>query len=241
MAQKDFDVDSLAAYLHLTPQQVERLVNRDKLPGRKVGGQWRFSEAEIHHWMERRMGVLDDGELAHVEGVCWSDRPNRRKNSVVSVAGKLPLEAIAIPLPARTRSKVITAMSDLAARTGLLWDPGKMAEAVRSREDLSPTALDNGVALLHPRRPMRNIIVEPFLALGRVDGGIPFGGAGGVLTDIFFLICSIDDQRHLRVLARLSRLISDGTLLDEIRAAPDAEAVQQCIKQREEKLFFAEG
>ena len=64
----------------------------------------------------------------------------------------LPVTAIEIPLSARTRNSVITSMVDVAARTGWLWDPGKMAEAVRSREDMFPTALETGVALLHPRR-----------------------------------------------------------------------------------------
>ena len=47
------------------------------------------------------------------------------------------------------------------------------------------TALDNGVALLHPRRPMPAILAEAVLALGITPGGIPFG-SGGSLTDIFF-------------------------------------------------------
>ena len=142
-----------------------------------------------------------------------------------------------MPLPARTRAKVIVAMTDLAARTELLWDPEKMAQAVRAREDMHPTALDNGCALLHPRRPMPNIVAEPFLALGLTGQGIPFGGSGGTLTDIFFLICSTDDRGHLRVLARISRLISDNELLSGLRRAPDPETVHKLIAEREEGLL----
>ena len=87
----------------------------------------------------------------------------------------LPLEAIAIPLPARTRNSVIDSMVELAAATGWLWDPKAMAEAVRSREEMHSTALENGVALLHPRRPMAKILSQPFLALGVTTTGIPFG------------------------------------------------------------------
>ncbi len=67
MVEEDFDISSLAAYLHLTPQQVEKLANRGRIPSRRIGGKLRFSPAEIHHWMEDRMGVLDDVELAEVE------------------------------------------------------------------------------------------------------------------------------------------------------------------------------
>ena len=65
----------------------------------------------------------------------------------------LPIAGIAIPLHARARGSVITSMAELAANTGWLWDAGKMAEAVRTREDMLPTALEDGVALLHPGDP----------------------------------------------------------------------------------------
>ena len=38
MSANDFDIHTLARYLHLAPQQVAKLADRGKLPGRKVGG-----------------------------------------------------------------------------------------------------------------------------------------------------------------------------------------------------------
>ena len=148
----------------------------------------------------------------------------------------LPPEAIAVPLAARTRNSVIGAMVDLAAETGYLWDPAKMAEAVRAREDLYPTALDNGVALLHPRRPMSSILGQPLLALGCTSSGIPFGKGKGGLTDVFFLICSTDDRGHLRTLARLSRVIGSPGFLEELRETSDAATAHRLIAQTEDKL-----
>jgi PTS system nitrogen regulatory IIA component len=229
--KEDFDIDSLAVYLHLTPQQVMRLADRGKVPGRKVAGQWRFSQAEIHHWLEDRIGLSDEVELAEMETVL--ERSHAAEDSV-SISQLLHRDAIAIPLEARTRNSVINAMTRLAAGTGLLWDPEKMAEAVSERENLHPTALDNGVALLHPRRPMESILAEPLLALGCTSSGIPFGGSG--LNDIFFLICSTDDRVHLRVLARLSRLVADGEMLEAIRTATTPEEALDAIVEAEKRL-----
>jgi PTS system nitrogen regulatory IIA component len=231
---EDFDLDSLAAYLHLTPPQVARLADRGKLPGRKVGGQWRFSQAEIHHWLENRIGLSDEEELVEMESVLQRSAP-ADEQADISISELLPLEAIAVPLPARTRDSVIRSMVELAAGTGLLWDPQKMAEAVRSREEMHPTAMEGGVALLHPRRPMAAILGEPFLALAVTASGIPFG-AGMPLTDVFFLICSVEDRGHLRILARLSRLLALPGFLDSLRAASDASAARQLIIQAEENL-----
>jgi PTS system nitrogen regulatory IIA component len=237
MEHQDFDLDGLARYLHLSRDQVQRMADRGKLPGRKIAGQWRFPAAEIHHWLETRIGVSDDVELQQVERTL--DR-QAGGDAEVSIIGMLPLAAIAVPLEARTRGSVIDRMTSIAANTGLLWDPEKMASAVRERESLHPTALDNGVALLHPRRPMPTILAEPFLALGRTHQGVPFSGARGVLTDLFFLICSISDREHLRTLARLSRLVNDATFLQGAREAPDALSLHEWVAEREAALFNAD-
>lgn len=230
MAQADFDIDRLAAYLHMSPAAVTKLAERGKLPARRVGGEWRFSAAEIHHWLEDRIGLSDDEALVHMEGAL--DRAAEADADEVSISELLKVAAIEVPLDARTRGSVIVKMTELAARTHLLWDPAKMAEAVRAREEMHSTALDNGVALLHPRRPMPAILAEAVLAVGISPGGIPFG-TGGRLTDIFFLICSTSDHEHLRILARLSRVINDQEFLSAIRSAENAATLRQLVQQRE--------
>ena len=218
MPHADFDPESLAAYLHVSPQQVLKMAERGSVPGRKIGGQWRFSQAEIHHWLEERIGAADNADLAHVQGLL-DKAAEQKEPATVRISELLAPEAVAIPLPARTRGSVIKSMVELAAKTGHLWDVAEMAEAVEAREKLHPTALDIGVALLHPRRPLGQILAQPLLALGRTPAGIPFGSERGQLTDVFFLICSVDDSQHLRTLARLSRLIWAAGFLDELRAA----------------------
>lgn len=211
---EDLDIPQLAEYLHLTPEQVTKMVTRGNLPARKVAGQWRFNEAEIHHWLEERIGLSDPNELDEVRRVLHrsSVSPARKLSELCSV------ELIANPLSARTRGSVIRNMSKLASTTGMLWDAPAMAEAVADREKLHPTALDNGVALLHPRRPQTSILADSVIALGICQAGLPFAGRGQ-LTDIFFLICSYDDSSHLRILAKLSRLVSDESFLEALRAS----------------------
>ncbi|MCG8650146.1 MAG: PTS sugar transporter subunit IIA [Pirellulales bacterium] len=229
---EDLDVARLADYLHLTPDQITRMAVRGKLPGRKVAGQWRFSEAEIHHWLEERIGASDTEELDRVQRVLdraagkASDRP---------IAELCSVDTVAVPLNARTRGSVIRSMCELATRSGLMWDAPAMAEAVRAREQMHPTALDNGVALLHPRRPQTSILADSVIALAVCPAAIPFADRGQ-LTDVFFLICSYDDASHLRILAKLSRMISDGTLLPALRQCDSPLAAWQCLKASEDQV-----
>ena len=68
MPHSDFDLPTLARYLHLSPEKVAKLADRGQLPGRKVSGEWRFARADIHHWLERRIGASDEEQLLEVEG-----------------------------------------------------------------------------------------------------------------------------------------------------------------------------
>jgi PTS system nitrogen regulatory IIA component len=228
----DFGIETLARYLHLSPQQVTRLADRAKLPGRKVAGEWRFARADVHHWLEERIGLAEEDEIVDVQRVLRG----AESEQAIRIAEMLPVEAVAVPLSARTRNSVFTSMVELAERTGWLWDAQKMAEAIRTREEMYPTAMENGVALLHPRRPMPNILGQALLALGISPGGIPFGGNRGSLTDIFFLICSVEDRGHLQTLARLSRVLGTPGFLESLRGAPDAAAAHQLIAETEAKL-----
>jgi len=238
MASKDLDLDQLALYLHFTPSEVSKMAVRGKIPGRKVNGEWRFSESEIHHWLEERIGLGDAEELERVERVLVRNIDLASDERAMLADFLSPL-AIAIPLDARTRGSVIREMCQLASTTGLLWDPGVMSEAVAAREALHPTALENGVALLHPRRPQSSILSEPLVALGISTQPIPFGNTTGHLTDVFFLICSTDDSVHLRILARLARLVTDDVFLTMLRSATSAEEAMDIIRTAELELMEA--
>ncbi len=227
MAHEDFSLESLADYLHLQHGQVARLVERRQLPGRRVAGEWRFSRAEIHHWLEARMGALDDAELARLEGAMHRAAPAAAEP--IELTQLIPLTAIGVPLAARTKAAVVDALVELATSTGRVWDPTRIAEAVRQREELHSTALDNGVALLHPRRPLADALEQPVIALGRSSQGLPFGAVGGGLTDLFFLICSTDDAGHLQVLARLGRLLGNSQLLSALRDADNAMTLRETL------------
>ena len=234
MSYSNFDIPKLAKYLHLSEREVQKLAERGDIPGRKIQGDWVFSREEVHIWWEQRIGLSDSRELETVEVVLAKNAIEEEEP--VLLANLIPESGIEIPFMAKTRDSAIRSMSTLAANTGLLWDAEKMAEALKKREDLHPTALDNGVALLHPRRPLTAILGETFIVLGITPRGIPFGGGFGNLTDIFFLLCSTDDRTHLRVLARLSRLLTIPGFLDELRIREDAASIRDWIANSEEKI-----
>ena len=99
MVDDDFGIESLADYLHVDPCASGEAGGARQIAGRKVASQWRFSQAEIHHWLEERIGLSSDEELVHMEGALRR-AAGHEAEPAQSIADLLPLEAIAIPLAA---------------------------------------------------------------------------------------------------------------------------------------------
>ena len=49
-------IQEVSAYLRLGQSTIYKLVKDGELPGRKIGGQWRFSRRKLEEWLERREG-----------------------------------------------------------------------------------------------------------------------------------------------------------------------------------------
>jgi PTS system nitrogen regulatory IIA component len=234
MADDTMDLDQLADYLQRDRREVSKLADRGQLPGRKVSGQWRFARAEIDHWLETQLPVYTEEQLHALE-----TRDYAAGGGQMLISTLLAKESIAVPLPATTRASVLSELVRLAGQSGHVYDAEAILQAIRQREELGSTAVESGVALPHPRRPLPKALGASVLAYGRTASGIPFGSPRGGLTDIFFLDCCEDDATHLRVLARLSRLLLRAGFVDALRAAETPGETWDVIEAAERSLSYA--
>jgi nitrogen PTS system EIIA component len=237
MGGETMDMEQLAAYLRRDIREVGKLASRGRLPGHKVGGQWRFAKAEINHWIETQLPEYTAKELADLE-----HGGDRSAGTGPFLGELLSVASIAVPLPATTKASALKELVSLAEQSWQVYDSEAILAAIRAREELASTALPSGVAIPHPRRPLPAALGESVMAFGTVPSGIPFGAPMGGLTDIFFLVCCRDDRTHLRVLARLTRLLQRQGFLDQLRSAETpAEAWQTITTGEAEMLATTEG
>lgn len=212
MPYRNMSLDDFAKYVGMDARDVKRLADRGKLPGQKIGGEWRFNRARVTEWLQQEMHTLDENRLIALEkGLCSSSGLSVDADDFL-VTDLVGLEGINVALPAKTRASVLRELVNLADRTGLLYDREGLLKALEQREEMCSTALPNGIALPHPRQPMPYVSAEPFICVARLPKGIGFGSVYGDLTQLFFLICCHQDNQHLRVLARLVRLLAAETV-----------------------------
>ena len=104
--------DAIGRTIGKTAKSTYHMLEAGRLPAKKIGGQWVFSQGEIHHWLEERIGAGDIADLQHVQGLL-DQAAAGHEPAEVKISELLKPEAIAIPLAARTRNSVIHSMVEL--------------------------------------------------------------------------------------------------------------------------------
>jgi len=120
---------------------------------------------------------------------------------------------------------------DAGARAGLLL-------ALLGRERLGSTGLGHGVALPHTRYVI-NGVTRPQIVFGRHRNGINYGALDGQPVNLFFLLLAPDVAQHLQILSRLSRLLRDNRLREELLSAPNPHEVLRTIQAAEQRAQAA--
>jgi len=212
-------------------RRVERMAQRGEIPCQKVGGQFRFNRAQITEWLQRTVGGMSDERLAGFDAGMTAQRQTPQDEMVITPM--LRVEAVTTNLGARTKDSTLRELVALADKTGLVLNSQELVEAVLHREELHSTAMEGGIAIPHPRRPLPYAIAEPILVVARTTQGIVFGAPDGRLTDLFFLTASEDDRHHLHILARLCRMLYHEGFVARLRAAETPQEMIELMEERE--------
>lgn len=225
MSREWFSLDELARQLGRDRREIEKLVQRGRIPGRKMAGEWQFHPTEITHWLEQEMREYTDRELAVLE----QTHQSTEFTDPHPVAALIKPETVQVPLEARTKRSVLESLVEVAGRTWEIWQPATLLAAIQERETVLSTAFENGVAIPHPRNPLPDVMGQSIIAFGRLLSGIPFGGSNRLPTDLFFLVACRDSRTHLHVLARLGRMMQSPGFIEELRSIEDSHAAYEFI------------
>ncbi len=236
MPYRNMSLEDFAKYVGMDAREVRKLADRGKLPAQKIGGEWRFNRARVTEWLQQELPSLEPDRVLALE----RSMGDAQRDDDLILTDLIAPEGIDAQFPAKTKASVLRELVRLAERTGLLYDGDGLLEALQEREDMCTTALPNGMAIPHPRQPMPYVSAEPMVCVARTPRGIAFGSPEGKLTDLFVLVCCHEDRHHLRVLARLVRVINDD-VLDKIRHAETDSDILDALIAREKELVSGKG
>jgi PTS system nitrogen regulatory IIA component len=131
-------------------------------------------------------------------------------------------------------------IEDLAARVvAVLPAVGEqeLLDRLLEREAQQSTGIGDGLALPHAivRGLERTVLV-----VGRCRQGLDFDALDSEPVDLVFLLLSPEDARneHLRLLARLARIVSPEETLAELRSAPGPTELFQMLLEQDARHVY---
>ena len=111
----------------------------------------------------------------------------------------------------------------------------RLLEVILERERLGSTGIGYGVAIPHARLKGLNSVIILF---GRSLSGVEFQALDERPAHLFFLIVAPEDSTtaHIKILARISRLLQDAVLRNRLMVASTQEEIYSIIAEEDRKF-----
>ena len=140
-----------------------------------------------------------------------------------------------IDLVSTTKPDALRELVDVLKDAPEVTDPEGFYEAIMDRENIMSTGLGIGIALPHVKIASVTNFVTAF---GRKRDGLDFDSLDGKPTKIVIMIGASEKQHRdfLRVIARISHLLRQEKIREEILAADGPEAILEVIQKHEQAL-----
>jgi len=143
---------------------------------------------------------------------------------------------IVLPLSAKQRDPAIKEMIDVLNKQGVINEGEQAYSAVLEREKLMTTGVGNGIAIPHCKdKSCPNFAV----ALGIQPKGIKFESIDKKDVKIVFLLVGPENNpgMHIKLLSRISRLMSNEELRQNILKCKDVQKIRDLIDDEENYYF----
>ena len=147
----------------------------------------------------------------------------------MNLGNLLDLRAISPRVGGSSKRQVLSVIADIAARSfGLPSD--QVLDALLEREAAGSTGVGHGVAVPHARlegiERMRAVFV-------RLEQPVAFEAVDDQPVDLLFALFAPkgSSSEHLRALARVSRLLRQPEIREQLRQAKTAEAIHLLLVQ----------
>ena len=218
----------VADYLRMSEKTVSRMAQEGRIPAQKLARQWRFQRSAIASWMANTAAIPIDGQDLPPEATGLP--------AALTIANIIAPARINLNLSAPDRNGVLRELCAMVLdpREERLFET--LLQALKSREDLCPTCVTEGVAIPHARNALVGLVDTPVLAYGRHNKGVEFGALDGNPVYHFFLLCAPNVRQHLQLLSRLARLVNNADFRAKLKTAKLPDDIIALIREAEPRL-----
>ena len=145
----------------------------------------------------------------------------------------LEVNSIVPELKGRTKKLVLEELIDAVKQHKPHIDSDRLMKVLLERERLGSTGIGDGIAIPHGKL---KDIEDLVLSFGRSAEGIDFESMDGKPVHLFFLLVAPEACAgiHLRALAKIARLLKNGTVRKRLAKVENREDIFSIIQQEDE-------
>jgi PTS system nitrogen regulatory IIA component len=143
-------------------------------------------------------------------------------------------EAIISDLNATDKRGVLERLTGAVAKASGV-NQEEMVRVLLERERLGSTGIGGGIAIPHGKlKSLESLLV----GFGRSLKGVEFEAMDGKPAHLFFVLMAPEDSTgdHLRMLARISRLLKDSTFKERLMTAADGHELYMVIANEDHEF-----
>jgi PTS system nitrogen regulatory IIA component len=152
----------------------------------------------------------------------------------MKILDALHREAILIDLKSQDKKSIIEELVEPVARIAEV-DSDNLVRVLLEREQLGSTGIGGGIGIPHGKlKELKSLT----LGFGLCRQGVDFESIDGHPTYIFFLLVTPENSTgdHLRMLARISRILKNDPIKERLLEATSQDEVIQIINEDDEEF-----
>jgi len=152
----------------------------------------------------------------------------------MKIKGLLQPEDIIADLSAETKEDALCELAAKVSERHPGMDRDEILRILLERERLGSTGIGDGIAIPHGKLKRLD---QPVMVIARSRNGVDFDALDGRPVNILFLIIAPEAAVgvHLKILARVSRILKDPAVRKGLLEAPDAAAIYAAIQEQDSR------
>ncbi len=226
LGNKKLTIKEVGSLLGIPEATVRRWIVQGKIPAWEDSGRYFFFKKDIEKWANSHNIFLH----RDFEGKGSKTLPDRdsllaamkRGGVFFNVQGDnvqdVLREAVSlVPLPPEVDRDLLLRM-------------------LLQREELASTGIGGGIAIPHPRYPLKELKRKEVISTCLLNKEIDFGSIDGIPVFVLFLMLSPEIRVHLRYLSKLSLCLRDKSFISLLKKCNKAEDLFKKVEEIEKAL-----
>lgn len=190
----EIGVKDAAMLLNLSEKTIYRWIKQGRLPGFKIGDQYRFNRSELLEWAtSNRINISAD---------IFSDS-NGKSSNAFALNESLSAGGIYYRVGGLDKTSVLESIVGLMKLPEEV-DRAFLLQVLVARESLGSTGIGGGVAIPHARNPIVMRLPKPIVTLCFLEQPINFGAIDGQPVHTLFTLVSPVISAHLSLLSKIA-------------------------------------